>query len=149
MVSAVARATAALFVVGLGLAVSTAAQTRSAKATVKIGNDAFSYQGGYCLVASDGSNLQVLIGQTRPVPKEGVLLSAGTIVRASSKSLKGGGHVAGNDLLILVAHANQDYSPGTQDEDKSEAVLAPDLKSGTFTGISRVGGRSISGSFTC
>ncbi|OAI44085.1 hypothetical protein AYO38_02330 [bacterium SCGC AG-212-C10] len=123
----------------------TAAAT--AKASVKVDDDTASFDKGLCIVADDGSNLQLSIGDFYG-KRDGLVVSAGDIRGPGTKAVKGGGTFGAADVLVLVGHSGADVSPDYREDAKTSVTLASDLKSGSFTAEGR-NGKAISGTFTC
>jgi hypothetical protein len=116
----------------------------SAKATVKVGDQTLTFEGGECAIGTDDEWLAVNIGEVGGDTYFG--LTAGkTPASDSARSAEGGGEFSNEDFLVTWVHESSEAAILGGD---GRLDVASDLKSGQFEG-SDIDGNAVSGSFTC
>jgi hypothetical protein len=124
--------------------------TGSATATVKVGDQSFTFQDGKCDIAPDSTWLAVNIGQPASEEYFGLLVGANPSAPGGARPVTGGGVFTDGEIALTVEQGGSSFLMGgtSAAAEGNKVTLAPDLKSGEFEGAT-LQGDPISGSFTC
>jgi hypothetical protein len=119
----------------------------SATATVTVGDQNFTFEGGKCDIAPDGTWLAVDIGQTG---RFSLLVGANTSAPGGARPVSGGGVFTDGEVILTVEQGDSTFLMGgtSAAAAANKVTLAADLKSGEFEGAT-LQGEPISGSFRC
>ena len=118
----------------------------SATATVKVGDQTFTFENGQCETGDDDAWLTVTIGQPGGDQYFGLVVGAHPTAPEGTRSAKGGGVFAGSEVSIVVTHGGSTFAVGGGRGDK--VALDRQFQKGEFIGTTS-DGDAISGSFTC
>ena len=121
-----------------------------ATATVTVGDQTFTFEGGECDVASDESWLAVNITQA-DTGYFGLLVGSNPSAPGGARPVSGGGVFTDGELTLTVEHGESSFLLGGTGPagQASKVTLAADLKSGEFQGTTLFDNQPISGSFQC
>jgi hypothetical protein len=117
----------------------------SAKATVKVGDQTLTFEGGECAIGDDDQWLAVNIGEVGGDNYFGLLVGTTPGSEESARSAKGGGQFNEREFNVTWTH---EVSASVLLPSDERLTLASDLKSGEFEGT-ELEGNQVSGSFTC
>ena len=118
----------------------------TATARVTVAGRTYSYSGGDCTIGAGDEYVAVNIGEVGGGEYFGVLAGRSPAADADTRSTQGGGEFSGDDVLVtFVADGNGFLLRSAE----TKLMLAPDLRSGTFTSIEANAGAEVRGEFGC
>jgi hypothetical protein len=115
-----------------------------------VGDTTFTFEGGKCDVASDGTWLAVNIGQAGG-EYFGLLVGSNPSAPQGARPVSGGGVFTDGEITLTVEHGGSSFLMGGTSvaAQANKVTLAADLKSGQFEGNTLFDNQPISGSFQC
>ena len=121
-----------------------------ATATVTVGGQTLTFEGGKCDVAPDETWLAVNIGQ-QGSEYFGLLVGANPSAPQGERPVSGGGVFTDGEIALTVEHGGTSFLLGGLGAagQASTVTLAADLKSGEFQGTTLFDNQPMSGSFHC
>jgi hypothetical protein len=121
-----------------------------ATATVTVGGQTLTFEGGKCDVAPDETWLAVNIGQ-QGSESFGLLVGGNPSAPQGERPVSGGGVFTDGEIALTVEHGGTSFLLGGLGAagQASTVTLAADLKSGEFQGNTLFDSQPISGSFHC
>jgi len=121
-----------------------------ATATVTVGGQTLTFEGGKCDVAPDETWLAVNIGQAGS-EYFGLLVGANPSAPQGERPVSGGGVFTDGEIALTVEHGGTSFLLGGVGAAAAAntVTLAADLKSGEFQGNTLFDSQPISGSFHC
>ena len=121
-----------------------------ATATVKVGDQTFTFENGKCDVGPKEAWLAVNIGETGS-EYFGLLVGGNPSAPQGERPVSGGGAFTDGEIALTVEHGGSSYLLGGigAASQANTVTLAADLKSGEFQGTTLFDNLSISGSFHC
>jgi hypothetical protein len=122
----------------------------SATATVKVGDQTFTFEDGKCDIAPDETWLAVNIGQPGGDEYFGLLVGANEAAAAGARPVSGGGVFTDGEVALTVEQGGSTFLMGGigAAAEANKVTLPADLNSGEFEGTT-LDGQPISGSFQC
>ncbi len=123
----------------------------TASATIKVGDETFSFTGGECSPGRTADTLAVNIGEVGGATYFGFGVGKNPgeydpSYATAARSVKGGGQFAGRyELIIAIKYDGKRYSPVPE---SAKATITSGLASGEFTGTTEEGAE-IAASFKC
>jgi len=121
-----------------------------ATATVKVGDQTFTFEDGKCDIAPDETWLAVNIGQPGGGEYFGLLVGTNEAAPAGARPISGGGVFTDGEVALTIEQRGSSFLMGGigAAAEANKMILPADLSSGEFEGTT-LDGQPISGSFQC